>query len=279
MSESSKVLLIVIIISACSCSKNNSLPQYENYPLADLPSDTGGIQKPVYLDNNIPFGYFIYTPSGYDNSKAYYPLLVFLHGAGQKGNSLVDPGDLEKVIAHGPPKLISEKNWAPRYPMVVVSPQCHLDYWDPVMVNQFIEYIISHYRINLHRIYLTGLSMGGYGTFYYLEKYSTDGYVAAAVPICGGGDLQYAWRLVNIPLWAFHGDADNTVNVLKSINMINAINELKPSLPAKLTIYPGVDHNSWERTYDGTGMGTESIQYDPFNISIYDWLFEYSKSL
>jgi predicted peptidase len=156
-------------------------------------------------------------------------------------------------------------------------PQCHMNSWEPFKVNQFMEYIINNFRINKHRIYLTGLSMGGFGTFHYLEIYSTSGYVAAAVPICGGGHLQNASKLVNIPLWAFHGDADQTVDASNSINMVNAINNLNPTIRAKLTIYPGVGHNSWDKTYYGTGMGTESKQYDQFDTSIYDWFFKHSR--
>ena len=86
-----------------------------------------------------------------------------------------------------------------------------------------------------------------------------------------------AKNFLNIPLWAFHGESDDTVPVSGSSNMIDAINTLKPSIKAKLTLYPGVGHNSWSRTYDGSGMGTENADFDPFSISIYDWMFEYQK--
>jgi predicted peptidase len=204
-------------------------------------------------------------------------MLVFLHGSGAKGNSSVDTSVLNVVLRDGPPKLIYSKNWSPSSPMIVVSPQCHEDTWDAAKLHQLIKFITQDYRINMHRIYLTGFSMGGYGTFSYIDAYSDTGYVAAAVPICGGGNPLHASKFKNTPLWAFHGEADRTVPVINSINMVQAINAQHPAIPAALTTYPGVDHDSWTRTYDGTGMGTESKSYDPFNKSIYDWMLQYTK--
>ena len=190
---------------------------------------------------------------------------------------MVDPSVLKKILANGPPSLIRSNKWAPRWPMIVLSPQCHDSWWIPSKVHQLIKTIIHNYRINAHRIYLTGLSMGGYGTFAYIEAYSTAGFVAACVPICGGGNPSLASRYMNTPLWAFHGEADATVSVSNSINTVKAINALEPAVRAKLTIYPNVGHDSWDMTYDGSGMGKESHSYDPFDISIYDWMFQYSK--
>ena len=264
--------ILLLVLAVVSCKKDQQSSDL------NLPVDTGGTQTPVYYNSNLlEYGYFVYTPSSYEQNEALYPLLVFLHGSGEKGNSMTTSTELNKLLNNGITRLIGQKKWSPPHPMIVVSPQCHETSWNGKKIHKLIKYLIANYRVNKHRIYLTGLSMGGYGTFNYLETCSDTGYVAAAVPICGGGNTNNAKKLLNIPLWAFHGESDVTVDPLNSINMINAIKALNPSLKPKLTLYPGVFHDSWSRTYDGSGMGTEDPLYDPFNMSIFDWMFLYTK--
>jgi predicted peptidase len=261
-------LLSFLIVNSC---KKDTMKDYNI--LSNLPVDTGGIQTPYPLGTTAsPYGYYIYTPSekGPD-----YPLLVFLHGSGEKGNSSTDPTVLDIVLRNGLPRLIKEKKWKPTYPMIVASPQCHDGSWNGAKIHAFIKFLKMTYNINEKRIYVTGLSMGGYGTFDYLTTTADSCYAAAAVPICGGGNVSKVAGMKYIPQWAFHGDADNTVFPGNSINMVNAINAANPPIHAKLTIYPGVGHDSWSRTYDGSGMGTERSDYDAFNMQIYDWMFQY----
>ena len=266
------VVLLIVMIS-CEKSENSDYSDLNN-----LPEDTGGEQVAFpYLSTPAAYGHYAYLPGGYESTKANYPLIVFLHGAGEKGNSSVNPLILDMVLRNGPPKLIENGTWDPPYPCIVISPQCHEGGWNANKIHELIGYVTEIYRINEKRIYLTGLSMGGFGTFSYLQTYSDTGYVAAAVPICGGGNPSRAERLVNIPLWAFHGESDNTVLPIKSIEMVEAINSYSPPVKARLTMYPGVGHNSWSMTYDGTGMGKESDEYDPFDMDIFDWMFRYSK--
>jgi predicted peptidase len=259
---------ILLIITSC---KKEDMTNYNN--LSNLPQDKGGklIGNPLG-SNEAPYGYYIYTPSETDPD---YPLLVFLHGAGEKGNSSTNPETLKIVLRNGPPKLIENKTWKPTYPMIVVSPQCQDGGWSAAKIHQLIKFLIQNYHINTKRIYVTGLSMGGYGTFSYLTTTADSCFAAAAVPICGGGNATQVEGMKHIPLWAFHGDADNTVSMSNSINMINTINLKNPPVKAKLTIYPGIGHDSWTRTYDCTGMGTERSDYDAFNMQIYDWMFQY----
>ena len=269
-------LIIAIVLFSCSKENESTPPDYSN--IETLPKDSGGIQKAVFYNSSINiYGYYVYIPSGYEQSKAIYPLLIFLHGSGEAGNSMKDSSVLKKVANNGPPKLIKYKKWSPRYPMIVVSPQCQDSWWDPNKVHKFIGSLIKNYRINPKRIYLTGLSMGGYGSYSYIETYADSGYAAAVVSICGAGNPSKASKYMKTPLWAFHGDADKTVPTINSINIVSAINILNPEIKAKLTIYPGVGHDSWSMTYDGSGMGKESKSYDAFNMSIYDWMFQYSK--
>lgn len=256
----------------CSCKKEAA----STATLEDLPADTGGVHTPFHLgETNSPYGYYLYLPSAYKSGRHHYPLLVFLHGSGEKGNSESNPEILEKVLKNGPPQLIEKREWDPAYPMVVVSPQCHEGGWNAGKIYDFIQYISRIYRIDRSRVYLTGLSMGGFGTFNYLQTYGDTAGIAAAVPICGGGNPFKAENLTHIPLWIFHGDADNTVNVTRSIEMYQAIIALNPEPEIKLTLYNNVGHNSWSRTYDGTGLGTGDENYDMYDILIYDWLFKH----
>ncbi len=187
--------LLFLLISSCGKKKTIDTPTTTPPPsgsdadLKSLPKDMGGVQTAVYLNSNIPYGYFIYTPSGYTSNQANYPLLIFLHGLGEVGNSMTKPSELNKLLVHGPPELISKKQWSPRYPMIVVSPQTTVNDFDATKVNSFITYIVNNYRINTHRIYLTGLSLGGNGTYNYVYSYP-NGYVAAAVPMSAAYDNQ-----------------------------------------------------------------------------------------
>jgi len=246
--------------------------------LQNLPKDTGGVHESHLLGSTEShFGYYFYTPGNYDSTTASYPLLIFLHGAGEIGNSTSNAAELDKVLRHGPPKLIEMGSWKPPYPMLVASPQSAEFSWNIEEIHLFIEYIMSLYRIDAKRIYLTGLSMGGYGTFDYVGIHGDGSHVAAIVPICGGGNANTGTSFGDIPVWAFHGEDDQVVDLFNSVNMIQAINESSPGTRAKLTVYPGVGHDSWSRTYDGSGIGSGSTEYDPFDISVYDWLFSIKK--
>jgi predicted peptidase len=269
--------LLVLGVIFASCNEDRIDPTDYNV-LSNLPADTGGKQIAVVHESSAsPYGHFIYTPGAYEDDGPKYPLLVFLHGAGEKGNSKDDPTKLDLVLKNGPPRMIKRGEWSPAYPMIVASPQCHDNQWNSQKIHEFIKYLATNYQINKKRIYITGLSMGGYGTFTYVGDFGDNSYVAACVPICGGGNKSKAGNFHNVPTWAFHGDADGIVPPNRSIEMIDAINVFKPSPRAKLTMYPGVGHDSWSKTYNGTGMGAERNDYDAFNQSIYDWMFQYQK--
>ncbi|TGV02476.1 carboxylesterase family protein [Flavivirga rizhaonensis] len=276
-----KTLLNVMVILPflfLSCNGNDTISEENQNNLESLPKDLGGDHKANVLgDTNAGFGHYIYTPSEYNSSTSEYPLLVFLHGSGERGNSETNPDILKKVLVNGPPKLIEKNQWSPKYPMIVASPQLPSGNWNPEDIHNFITYLITNYKINTKRIYLTGLSLGGFGSFNYVSKYGSEAYVAAIVPIAGGGNKNSGDKFITIPVWAFHGDNDNVVSYNKSIDMVNAINKENPNTLAKLTIYPNVGHNSWSRTYNASGMGDESSEYDTFDTSIYDWMFLFEK--
>lgn len=187
--------------------------------------------------------YWLYLPEDYaaGASGDAWPLLVFLHGAGERGE------DLEAVLKHGPPKKIENGE---HLPCIVVSPQCAArKLWHPEQVAALIDAIESQYRVDPDRIYLTGLSMGGYGTWATAARYPER--FAAAVPICGGGKPEdMAAPLAGLPIWVFHGKQDRVVPVARSEAMVQAIREAGGGDSIRLTVYPEAGHDSWTMAYD-----------------------------
>jgi dienelactone hydrolase len=207
-----------------------------------------------------PVNYLLYLPDGYQQQDTLkkWPLLLFLHGSGEKGD------DLEKVKKHGPPKLIEQGK---KFPFIVVSPQAPRrdQGWSTADLYGLLQDCKQKYRVDADRIYLTGLSMGGFGAWSLAIDHPEE--FAAVVPICGGGDTADVWKLRNISVWCFHGAKDNNVPLALDQKMINTLHAYNPS--AKLTIYPDAEHDSWTATYN--------------NDRLYQWLlmqkkFEYTQS-
>jgi predicted esterase len=196
--------------------------------------------------------YLLSLPEGYDkDSTLRWPLVIFLHGSGESGS------DLEKVKTHGPPKLVAAGK---KFPFILVSPQAQHPFdWEPDNLYHLLVYIKQKYRVEGSRIYLTGLSMGGFGTWALAMRHPEE--FAAILPICGGGDTTDAWKLRHTPIWCFHGALDQSVPVARDEQMVNAVRQYNPS--ARFTVYPDADHNSWERTYN--------------NDSVYEWMLAQTK--
>ena len=135
--------IYLILLLACfvfsSCKKDKV--EVEPSALINLPADEGGEQTAQpYLSTDAPYGFYIYLPSGYNsNAEARFPLLVFLHGSGEKGNSSTNANTLDLVLRNGPPRLIQKKTWKPPYSTIVVSPQCHENWWDAKKVDALIR--------------------------------------------------------------------------------------------------------------------------------------------
>lgn len=190
--------------------------------------------------------YLLYLPDGYlsDTIKK-WPMIVFLHGSGESGDNL------EKVKLHGPPKLIEQGK---KFPFIVVSPQQR----DPSagfqaeVLKGIIVDLKKKYRVDGDRVYLTGLSMGGYGTWDLAEKHPEE--FAAIAPICGGGNADKVWKLRHIPVWCFHGAKDDVVNIAASQIMVDSLKKYSSSV--RFTIYPDANHNSWEATYNNDSLYT-----------------------
>ncbi|WP_236254457.1 carboxylesterase family protein [Mucisphaera calidilacus] len=207
----------------------------------------------VTVERQAELPYLISFPEGYnDDPQRRWPLVLFLHGAGERGD------DLERVKSWGPGKRIEEGE---HYPAIIVTPQCPADRWWPQMVFELVALIDAmeaEHRIDSERIYLTGLSMGGFGTWALAAEIPER--VAAIGPICGGA-AWYDARVIGwhqIPVWAFHGDADPVVEVEESLRAVQRLRAAGHE-NARLTLYSGVGHNSWTETYD--------------NPEFWSWLF------
>jgi predicted peptidase len=209
------------------------------------PAATG--QEPCQLERafQVEMKYLLYLPKDYDQKES-WPLLLFLHGAGERGDNL------ELVKKHGPPKLIEAGQ---DFPFIVVSPQCPRDRrWEPFELAALLDEIVEKHKVDQDRIYVTGLSMGGFGTWS-LAAYQPKRF-AALVPICGGGEPIVAKLFAPIPAWVFHGAKDFVVPVERSEKMIEAMKQAGGNV--KFTVYPEAGHDSWTETYA--------------NPELYEWL-------
>ena len=181
--------------------------------------------------------YLLYLPKGYDKAKKKHPMILFLHGAGERGDNL------NQVKKHGPPKLVEKGR---DLAFVVVSPQCPRSrWWDVKALTQLLDEVVASYNVDESRIYLTGLSMGGFGTWSLAAEHPKR--FAAIAPICGGGKTTWAKKLKDVPIWVFHGGKDGVVPAKRSKDMVAALKE-QGSKP-KLTIYPNAGHDSWTKSY------------------------------
>lgn len=223
------------------------LPQSLNVKVGD---------KSAPEDINVRF--LLFVPKDYQAEGQKWPLMLFLHGRGECGD------DLNKVKIHGPAKIVETK---PDFPFVLISPQCPEPgqglkgvraAWEPEQLIQLIDHVAGKLNVDKDRIYITGLSMGGYGTWRFAATYPER--LAAAIPICGGGEPdKWAKALAKVPIWAFHGAKDDIVPLSQSQSMVDAIKAEHGDV--QLTIYPDANHNSWAATYD--------------NPKVYDWLLEH----
>ena len=201
------------------------------------------VTAPTEENPRAGFQCWVYLPKYYssDDVQTSYPLLVFLHGSGESGT------DLEKVRRYGgPPKILTTPDAKPDWPFITVSPQSPAGFWKPHELLALIGQLEKEYRVDSKRIYITGLSMGGIGTWY-LALHAPERFAAIA-PICGWGEPKEAAKLVNLPVWAFHGDKDKNVPVQRSIDMVEAIVNAGGT-KAQLMIFEGAEHDVWTRTY------------------------------
>ena len=204
-------------------------------------------QPPIEAGN---YPYQLFVPKGYlADSATPYPLLIFLHGSGERGD------DVAKVKVHGPPKIADRD---PAFPFLTVSPLLGTDQdWDIDKLDRLVDHIAKTYRVDPARVYLTGLSRGGHASWRW--AIAEPKRFAAVAAVAGRGNPGEACRLMDLPVWAFHGDRDDVVVPEGSFNMARAIRACG-GRKVRLTIYPDLGHNAWDPAYD-----------DP---ALYAWLLE-----
>jgi predicted peptidase len=203
--------------------------------------ETGFINRMVESDGQT-MPYVVYVPRDY-TAKKRWPVILFLHGAGERG----DNGLAQSQVGIGAAVRMNPE----RFPCLVVMPQApRSGGWrgpSNELALKALAEVVRKYKGDRERLYLTGLSMGGYGTWAIAAEHPD--MFAAIMPICGGGDpAAMAAALKSLPIWVFHGDADTSVPVVRSRDMVKAITDAG-STSIKYTEYPGVGHNSWDKAY------------------------------
>ena len=214
----------------------------------------GGARVTVVSSARLP--YLAITPAAF-KTQARWPLIVFLHGGEQSGN------DMELLKVNGPPKFALNN---PDFPFVVVAPQLPVGkIWNGDVVAGLTKQLIARFRIDPSRVYLTGLSTGGYGVWDAAMKHPER--FAAVVPVAGGGDIVIPLHaqgaqlqsLQSLSVWAFHGGSDTSVPASESQRMVNELKRIGAG-DVSITVYSGAPHDIWSRVYD--------------NMTVYNWMLQ-----
>ncbi|MBE5819206.1 MAG: phospholipase [Clostridiales bacterium] len=211
--------------------------------------------REVCNDGSAIFPYIARLPK---EMKHGLPLIVLLHGAGERGDG--SDSVIGEVEVHGFSKILTLDN---EYDCVLIQPQCKNDStWAAHVqeIGQFIKDMIKKYDIDESRVYLTGLSMGGFGTWYTAMEFPE--MFAAIAPVCGGG-MPWNAGMLSMPVWAFHGDKDDLVLPSNSIDMIKALRAQGRGDDVKFNLLEGVGHNAWDYAY---------------NKELYDWLLSHKRA-
>jgi len=214
----------------------------------------------IYNSNtveDISLEYLIYLPDDYnENLQESFPLVLFLHGAGERGR------DLELIKKHGIPKRINEGK---EFPFIVLAPQCPTSGWwnfDEYIFSliKMVDGVIEMYNVDKARIYGTGLSMGGFGILSLAMQ--NPKIFSAIVPICGGANINKLKILNKLPMWLFHGEKDDVYPPESSSLIYKMLRKDNPNI--KLTIYHDLGHDCWTKTYE--------------NDKMFEWLLNFTKN-
>lgn len=226
--------------------------------------------------------FYEYLPQGYSSTSQNYPLLIFCHGSGEYGFGT--PTDITKVLKNGTPKQINQGIFptyfvvnADTFRYIVLSPQ-FIQYPSPQDINNIIDYAIQNYRIDINRIYLTGLSAGGGMVWDYIGTSTTyANRIAAVVPVCG-----FAWPTLTdcepiatsgVRVWATHNNGDPTVPCFYTVAHVDYTNSFfvpQPDSLAKRTIFISNSHDAWTQTYN--------LNFTENGLNVYKWMLQYKRS-
>lgn len=212
-------------------------------------------QKLAAYRNVVKDGYnfWVYTPADYDSTKADKPLILFLHGKSLSGN------DLSRVRRYGP---LAALEMGKEIDAVIIAPQSPGGGWQPSKVLNVVNWVQSHYTTDTNRLYVLGMSMGGYGTINFVGTYSEK--VAAAMALCGGGYLNSYKKLNDVPLWILHGTADKAVSVAESQKVVNSMASCGDTSLLRFTKLSGMNHSQLAQAF--------------YLKETYEWLFSHSRA-
>lgn len=213
-------------------------------PPAVMAQQTASFQR--HVEKAVGYQYLVFLPEGYATSIQAWPMVLFLHGAGERGDSL------DLVTVHGPPKLAIAGQ---SFPFILIAPQCPAgELWDADALHALVDEVVRTYRVDETRLYVTGLSMGGYGTWDLAMRYPDR--FAAIAPICGWGQRLLACRIKEVPVWTFHGAKDQVILIDRTEELVNTLRQCDGDV--QFTVYPEANHDSWTLTYE--------------NPQLYDWM-------
>jgi predicted peptidase len=210
---------------------------------AALSAQAQPVQKERSTTVHAKVSYLAFLPKSYSAKGAPVPLIIFLHGSGERGS------DLNKVKAWGPPAVAEQD---PSFPFMVVSPQApEGEWWHARLLKGMIDDVLAKYNVDRSRVYLTGLSMGGYGAWDLAISYPQ--YFAAIAPVCGGGNTIRIAQMKNVPTWVFHGLKDDAVPEQESARMVAALKAAGGDV--KYTMLPEAGHvDAWVHAYGEAGL-------------------------
>lgn len=286
-----RFLLVIFLFFAAwnvACKKNRTISEIIFPPVVPvndsttLTPDIPHLPDPVTYDQVAVYksigknvgGYYEALPVSYDSSDKKYPLLLFLHGGGELGDG--SPDSLPLILKNSLTKRLFNKSFPIRFTVdgkdfsfIIISPQFRI--WPKVEdVHDIMQYVISNYRVDLTRVYLSGLSMGGGVTWEYAgSKYGKS--LAAIVPICGASwaDSAVARTIASneVPAWAFHNIDDAAVTVNSTKRYARLVNEENPPVPVRVTLWPTGGHDAWTKASDP--------EYREDYKNMYEWMLQY----
>ncbi len=234
------VALVLLFVSGCSGSRF----------VAPLPGGQSAQSFAREITTTVSANYLLYLPDEYGTTDRRWPLVLFLHGSGERGT------DLSRVKIHGPLKLVDQGK---KFPFILVSPQCPEDEeWSTDMLGALLDQVEDRYAVDEDRVYVTGLSMGGYGTWRLGMAFPHR--FAALAPVCGGGSGVNVCFLKDVPVRAYHGKLDSVVPIEEEEKLVSKLQACGGH--AELIVYPDAGHDAWTVTYS-----------DP---AFYEWLLSQS---
>lgn len=258
------------------------------YGLSNDPPSPESFRQVRKDANPSVYGFYEYLPGNYNNQSE-VPLLIFLTGSGEAGNG---NSQLNRVLTWGIPKQCNAGTW--HHNFIMLAPQwmseSQAEAYDASLMKDFIDYAKQEYKVDSSRIYITGMSAGGWYTLFYLQNYPTTHGVAAATLLSTTIEDGYtdaaAIAASNCPQWWLSNIGDGDVpwqndipewGYKSVINSVAAINAANPGLVERLTGFNNSTHTgTWDGVYDGSLIGTANVNYDPFDEPIYDWLMSHT---